>query len=262
MKCPALKESVLISLIIILPLVDTSQGDPRSEIIKLACSQKLQNNESMYIPNFEQTMEKISSQIKSTKSGTASTGSGPDSSYGLAECYDDLSMKDCMLCYAQAQTALHMCLPSNGGRVFLDGCFMRTQNYNFYQEYEGVDYTVICGNTKRSRVFRDSVRQAISDVVRDAPRSRDYFARKQEISYAVANDSAYVLADCWNTLNESSCTECLESAFPSILKCFPSSEGRALHTGCFLRYSNTNFLNPEPTEIDNGGNSAALYQNE
>nr|GME02470.1 cysteine-rich receptor-like protein kinase 2 [Ipomoea batatas] len=30
-------------------------------------------------------------------------------------------------------------------------------------------------------------------------------------------------------------------------ECFPWSEGRALYTGCFMRYSHTNFLNPIPT---------------
>ncbi|KAK9052733.1 hypothetical protein SSX86_029363 [Deinandra increscens subsp. villosa] len=252
MKESRLKESLLINLIIIMLLVDASQGDPRSQFIKLTCNRQLMNNISISIPNFVQSMEEISSKMQTFKSGTSSKGSGPDSSYGLAECYDDLSIQDCTSCYSQARTLLPSCFPNNGGQVFLDGCFMRTQNYSFYQEYAGVDDTVICGNTTRSRVFRDSARQAMSDAVRDAPRNRNYFARKQELS-DTPNDSAYVLADCWNTLNESSCTECLESAFASILKCLPLSEGRALHTGCYMRYSDTNFLNPEPTGSNNGG---------
>ncbi|KAL8267076.1 hypothetical protein R6Q59_004420 [Mikania micrantha] len=248
----AVRWSVLIRLIVILLLVDTSQGDPRTHIINVTCNQQLSNNAAIYIPNFVQLMANVSRQIQTFKSGTSSTGTGPDSSYGLAECYGDLSTEDCILCYAEARTILPSCFPNNGGRIFLDGCFMRTQNYSFFEEYAGAEDTVVCGNRKGSRVFRDSVRQAISDAVRDAPRSINYFARKQALSDS-ADDSTYVLADCWNTLDESSCTECLDSAFASILKCFPSSEGRALHTGCFLRYSNTNFLNPEPTGNNNGG---------
>ncbi|KAD1020757.1 hypothetical protein E3N88_43406 [Mikania micrantha] len=254
----AVRWSVLIRLIVILLLVDTSQGDPRTHIINVTCNQQLSNNAAIYIPNFVQLMANVSRQIQTFKSGTSSTGTGPDSSYGLAECYGDLSTEDCILCYAEARTILPSCFPNNGGRIFLDGCFMRTQNYSFFEEYAGAEDTVVCGNRKGSRVFRDSVRQAISDAVRDAPRSINYFARKQALSDS-ADDSTYVLADCWNTLDESSCTECLDSAFASILKCFPSSEGRALHTGCFLRYSNTNFLNPEPTGNNNGEKVSRVF---
>ncbi|KAK1438194.1 hypothetical protein QVD17_03999 [Tagetes erecta] len=249
MKGLALNESVLITFIIILLLVDTSQGVPRSQVVNVTCSQQAANNMNIYMPNYVQSMDEVRRGLETSKSKTASTGTGLDRNYAFAECYGDLSIQDCMSCYAAARTVLPSCFPDNGGQIFLDGCFMRTQNYSFYQEYEGANDKVICGNKIGSGVFRDSIRQAISDAVRDAPRSRDYFARKVEESEP-AEDSAYVLADCWNTLNESSCTECLESAFASILKCFPSSDGRALHTGCFLRYSNTNFLNPEPTQSD------------
>ncbi|KAI7742004.1 hypothetical protein M8C21_024071, partial [Ambrosia artemisiifolia] len=51
---------------------------------------------------------------------------------------------------------------------------------------------------------------------------------------------------CWNTLSPSSCRACLENASVSITKCLPWSEGRVLNTGCFMRYSDTNFLNPVP----------------
>ncbi|KAI3782590.1 hypothetical protein L2E82_12641 [Cichorium intybus] len=196
-------------------------------------------------------MEFIGVQIRSSKTGTTGTGIGPDSNYGLAECYGDLSAEDCILCYAESRTVLPSCFPNTGGQIFLDGCFMRTENYSFYEEYAGPDDTVICGNRTRYGVSLDSARQAISDAARDAPRNRDYFARKEALS-GTANESTYVLADCWGTLNESSCAKCLERASASILQCLPWSEGRALHTGCFMRYSNTNFLNAEPTGGDNG----------
>ncbi|KAI3728326.1 hypothetical protein L6452_16960 [Arctium lappa] len=72
----------------------------------------------------------------------------------------------------------------------------------------------------------------------DTPRNSDYFAQELAVS-GTADESAYMLADCWNTLDENSCTECLESAFASILQCLPSSEGRVLYTGCFMRIAGT-----------------------
>ena len=156
----------------------------------------------------------------------------------------------------EARARILSCNPAIGAQIFLDGCFLRKQKYNFFQEYKGSNDTVICGNKTSSSVFKDSVRQAISDVVRVAPRNRRYFARDVILS-DTANESVYVLADCWDNLKESSCTECLNSAFESMVKCFPWSEGRALHTGCIIRYSNTNFLNPKPDSGNNGGNSYA-----
>nr|GEV79318.1 zinc finger, CCHC-type [Tanacetum cinerariifolium] len=96
--------------------------------------------------------------------GTASTGTGPDSKHGLAECYGDFSTEDCILCYADAHAVLLGCFPYNG-QVFLDGCFMRIENYNFYDEYAGKDDTLVCGNETRSGVFWNSVRQAVANAM-------------------------------------------------------------------------------------------------
>ncbi|XP_024995120.1 cysteine-rich receptor-like protein kinase 2 [Cynara cardunculus var. scolymus] len=255
-----MKKSSQISIylfILLLLIPSKSQGDPRSHIINLACYHQLINNQTISIPNFLDTMTKVGTQLRSSHSGTSVTGTSPDSIYGLAECYGDLSAEDCVLCYAEARTVLPTCFPANGGRIFLDGCFMRIQNYSFYEEYVGSDDRVYCGDTMMGGGFQDSVRNAVSNAVMDAPRNSDYFAQELAVS-GTANESAFVLADCWNTLNEDSCTECLERASASILQCLPYSEGRALYTGCFLRYSNTNFLNPEPSQGNNGGKTMAI----
>lgn len=239
---------VFIGLAVILLVVDRSQGDPRSQIIGLTCHRQLENNDTTFIPKFVESVEKIVTQIPTSHGGTAVT----DGTYVLVECFGDLSTDDCYACNTKARANLPTCFPIKGAEIFLDGCFMRTQDYNFFQEYRGFNDTAICGNIKSSRVFEDSVREAISDVVRVAPKKRHYFARDVKLS-DTANESIYVLADCWDTLNESSCTKCLNSAFESMMKCFPWSEGRALHTGCFIRYSNTEFLNPELTRGKNVG---------
>ncbi|CAH1439624.1 unnamed protein product [Lactuca virosa] len=244
-------------MIILLLVVDRSEGDPRSQVLNLTCSQQRATSAN-FIPNFVRVMEEISTRIQTSHRATAVMGTGPDLIYALAECYGDLSADDCMICYAAARTAIPVCLPGVGSQVFLDGCFIRTQNYNFFEENAGSNDTVICGNTTRYGVSLDSARQAISDAARDAPTNRDYFARKVALaSVGTVNESTYVLADCWGTLNESSCKECLERASSSIFRCLPWSEGRALHTGCFMRYSNTNFLNADPTRgnTNNGGNA-------
>ncbi|PHT36406.1 hypothetical protein CQW23_24106 [Capsicum baccatum] len=42
----------------------------------------------------------------------------------------------------------------NGGRIYLDGCFMRKENYTFYDQYLGPEDRHVCGNrTTKSTLF-------------------------------------------------------------------------------------------------------------
>ncbi|KAI3816786.1 hypothetical protein L1987_16491 [Smallanthus sonchifolius] len=240
--------SVLVNIIIVLLMIDRLEGAPRNQIIKIICNNQTENNATQFSSNFIKTAEKIGNQIQSSFFATASTGTAPDANYGLAQCYGDLSTTDCILCYDSAHYATSRCFPYTGATVYHEGCFMRFQNYSFYEEYVGHSDTSICGNTTRKNsVFQDLAREGVSAAVRDALTNDDYFAREVMIS-GTANESAYVLANCWGTLTANSCRICLEAASVSILKCLPWSEGRALMTGCFMRYSDTDFLNPEPSQ--------------
>ncbi|KAK3041831.1 hypothetical protein RJ639_000347 [Escallonia herrerae] len=238
--------SPLFILTTTLLLLDGSMGEPRAQTIQTMCGNQLEHNSTIYVPNFVATMENISEQIRTSGFGVAVTGSGPDTNYGLAQCYGDLSLLDCVLCYAEARTVLPQCFPYNGGRIYLEGCFMRAENYSFFEEYTGPGDTALCGNTTRKNsTFQETARQAVLQAVSNAPNNNNYARNKVAVS-GTRSESVYVLANCWRTLNASACNGCLENASSSILGCLPWSEGRALNTGCFMRYSDTNFLNPEP----------------
>ncbi|ERN02726.1 cysteine-rich receptor-like protein kinase 2 [Amborella trichopoda] len=232
----------LLVLLLVLQFLYTGHGDSRSHSIRLICGLKPEHNASLYVPNFVSTMEKISDQIRVNRSnfGLAITGSGPDTSFAMAQCYGDLTPNDCILCYAEARTLLPQCFPVNGGRIFLDGCFMRGENYSFFGEFSGPNDTHICGNlSKPGSEFRSAAQRVVQRVVLEAPGNMG-FGRGSE---GVNNASVYVLGNCWRTLNESACRACLGSAARAVLGCLPMSEGRALYTGCFLRYSDFDFLN-------------------
>uniref|UniRef100_A0A7N0TEN5 Cysteine-rich receptor-like protein kinase 2 n=1 Tax=Kalanchoe fedtschenkoi TaxID=63787 RepID=A0A7N0TEN5_KALFE len=239
---------VLILVFLILSLAGSAWCDPRAQIIEIQCGRQREHNSTLFVPNFVSTMEAISDQMRVSGFGKAVTGAGPDGNYGLAQCYGDLSLLDCVLCYAQARTVLPKCFPNNSGRVFLDGCFMRSANYSFFEEYEGDENDKeVCGNVTRkagSR-FRSTAETAIAQAVSDARHRRGY-ARTELPVPGSANASVYVLTDCWRSLNASSCSACLSSAAKSVRRCLPKSEGRALFTGCFIRYSDVDFLNDEP----------------
>lgn len=254
--------SVLMNIIVVLLIVDRSEGVPRNQIVQQSCNNETENNPIEFSSNFIQTMERIGAQMQTSLNGTASAGTAPNRNYGLLQCYGDLSTTDCILCYDTAHYVVSRCFPSTGARVYFDGCFIRFQNYSFYEEYSGTNDTAICGNTTtRNNVFQDSVARAVSNAARDASTNGGFFAREQVTVSGTVNESAYVLANCWSTLNASSCRTCLEAASVSILKCLPWSEGRALNTGCFMRYSDTDFLNPMAVRRRNRGNNELFFPN-
>lgn len=233
-------------------------GDPRAQTVQVMCGRQLEHNSTIFVPNFVATMENISEQMRASGFGVAVSGSGPDINYGLAQCYGDLSLLDCVLCYAEARTILPQCYPYNGGRIFLDGCFMRAENYSFYEQYMGPGDKAVCGNTTRKNsTFTESTRQAVSQAVTSASNNQGYAG--VQFTVPGTNESAYVLANCWKTLNASSCRACLENASASIMECLPSSEGRALNTGCFMRYSDTDFLNKDPGNGSSRGKTKKLH---
>ncbi|KAI5436852.1 variant 3, Cell division control protein 2 [Lathyrus oleraceus] len=234
-------------------LSQTVMAESRAKTVLVTCGSQLEHNTTIFVPNFVATMEKISEQMRSTGFGKAVTGTGLDTNYGLAQCYGDLSLLDCVLCYAEARTVLPQCFPYNSGRIYLDGCFMRSENYSFFNEYKGPGDRAVCGNTtKKNSDFQAAAKQAVLTAVQDAVKNKGY-ARGRVVVSEAANESAYVLADCWRNLNSQSCKACLEHASSSILGCLPSSEGRALNTGCFMRYSDIDFLNKEVENTSSRG---------
>ncbi|KAI3696492.1 hypothetical protein L1987_79510 [Smallanthus sonchifolius] len=223
MEKSAHKASILTALIIIFQMLATADGDARSQIIQMTCDQQREHNQTLFIPNFVGMMGRLGAIMRNSSDGTAVVGTGPDGNYGLAQCYGDLSTQDCILCYAEARTVLPSCFPNNGDRIYLDGCFMRVQNYSFYQEYTGPNDTFVCTNTARKNSqFQDTVKQAVLSAVTDASRSSEYFGRVQML-VANGNESVYLLAECWRTLSASSCRACLDNASMSISKSTSSS---------------------------------------
>lgn len=81
--------------------------------------------------------------------------------------------------------------------------------------------------------FRDVATKVVKDVVAMAPVHSGY-AEGRRKAYGL---SVYGMANCWNTLDEKSCSDCLSNASTAVLDCLPSIEARSLSVGCYFRYS-------------------------
>ncbi|XP_050384230.1 cysteine-rich receptor-like protein kinase 42 [Argentina anserina] len=193
-------------------------------------------------------MESLSELITKHHWGTHFVNSTPPM-YGLAQCFDDLSHTDCLLCYAASRTEIPRCLPSLSARIFLDGCFLRYDSYSFYSEGSdpAVDSVVCAGEeAAEAAVFKENVKEVVERVKRSA-------AENGEFGVAEVGGEVYALGQCWKTVGGDGCRECLEKGGEALRGCGVKTEGRALNAGCYLRYSTHKFYNDQgETEHEHG----------
>ncbi|KAG6426416.1 hypothetical protein SASPL_110639 [Salvia splendens] len=204
------EEAILTAIVVVSAMLypDAALASPRSETVKMMCGKQAEHNATLYVPNFVATMETMSAQMRSPGFGQAITGFGPDANYGLAQCLGDLSLLDCVLCYAEA--------PAPSCR----SAFPPTA--------------------------AGSSSTAASCAPRTTPSSASTPAQETAHSAATPRGGIVIPLQCWRTIDAGACRACLENASDSVLRCLPSSDGRALNTGCFLRYSDGDFMNPVP----------------
>ncbi|CAN8273006.1 unnamed protein product [Cochlearia groenlandica] len=239
----------------------SSGSDPRLAVSGLFCGgRNTSSSDPIYIPTFVEEMQSLSLKLTTRRFATQFKNSTPSSStsnkttsiFALVQCHEDLSLSDCQLCYAIARTRLPRCLPSSSARIFLDGCFLRYEAYEFYDE----------------SVSATSDNYSCSDEENDAVSDPGFGTRVSETAarYAVGNggfgiareSGVHALAQCWESLGKESCRVCLEKAVREVKRCVSKREGRAMNSGCYLRYSDHKFYNNHHHGIHNKGVIVAI----
>lgn len=231
-------------------------ADPRTSEAGLLCGVRIPPDPN-YIPLFVKEMEVISQRVTANGWGYNSVNETHNNTrisiYALAHCYQDLPLQDCLGCYAFSRTRLPRCLPAVSARIYLDGCFLRYDSYDFFNE--SVDpfkdsfncsSSVGAANEEELPTFKQNVFELVDNVTA---------AALIEGNYAIKGlNGVYGLAQCWRTLSKDGCRECLAKANREVKGCLPSKEGRALNAGCYLRYSTEKFYD------DTNGTSTATSE--
>ena len=225
-------------------LISCSFSDPRISNAGLFCGNSPQANGTNFVPVFTTLMQGLLDLINTSHFASYSVSSTPPM-YALTQCHQDLSQTDCLQCYATSRTRVPRCLPSLSARIFLDGCFLRYDNYSFFQEpvsssldnYNCSSNNVTFGedNNRRVILFGRNVDYAVGNVTRIALRNGGFGT--------VEVDGVYALAQCWKSVLNEGCRECLQKAEKAVRGCVPKEEGRGMNAGCYLRYSTTKFYN-------------------
>ncbi|MCL7043866.1 hypothetical protein MKW94_026378 [Papaver nudicaule] len=233
--------------------ISISYSDPRIQDAYVNCSSTKYppTSTNTLIKTFTSVMDELLEQV--TDKNWGSYHSPPI--YALANCMEDLSNSECLLCFATCETKLPGCIPSVSGRVYLDGCFFRFDNYSFFGEAVDKRHDkVVCGKPFPSKAnegfskleFTQRVNEVTHKVTRIAIENKGFGVS----DIRCGNATVYSMAQCWKPLSSRSCRECLDEAAQGIRKCAPSIEGRSLNAGCYLRYSTTKFYSTHPNKMN------------
>lgn len=140
--------------------------------------------------------------------------------------------------------------------MLFDGCYIRYDEYSFFNESLSNQDTTVCGNNEtRSNVYEDNVLELVRNLSVLAPKNDGFSVGFVERK----NVTVYGLAQCWKFVTGSNCRRCLEDAVTRIgSSCRKKEDGRALNSGCYLRYSPHKFYNNSSTNDLVDGNHGEL----
>ncbi|KAL5983132.1 hypothetical protein ACLOJK_017213 [Asimina triloba] len=225
-------------------------SDPQAKFLDRGCSQYNATNRAVFFNNLNASFAYIRSQLSSTtRFVTTVSAHVSDPVYALFQCRDYLSAPDCLACFSIAASQIRNCSAANGARIIYDGCFLRYESNNFYDQTTQQGRKGFCGNqTVKAVGFNRTADKLLLDLVAATPRMEGYFgaARREGAGGAVV----YGMAQCVHRVDMAGCQECLRVAYGNIQQCPPDGDGRAMDVGCFMRYSSRAFFNAtEMTDI-------------
>ncbi|KAL1808260.1 hypothetical protein ACET3Z_025250 [Daucus carota] len=243
-----MKPSFSILLILLCCLASPSLCDPRATEAALICSNSTaaQSDRQVFVSNFLASLDTITPLVSSQRFGLVVSGRGNATVFTFGECMKDLSKKDCDLCFAQCKTQILRCLPFQrlvrGGRLFYDGCYLRYDDYMFFNEsVSRVDRTV-CGKDEfvgDQSLFRSNVVELVRNLSFQGAKNDGFYAG----DVRRGNLSVFGLAQCWEFVKRRDCQRCLADSVSRIGACLPKDQGRVLNSGCYMRYSTQRFYN-------------------
>ncbi|KAL8211249.1 hypothetical protein R6Q57_005686 [Mikania cordata] len=235
---------MMVVLISMAEPVASQSSDRNSTLMRYYCSLYYVRNPGYFLSNLNTTLTSLQRQLTNgSRYALARSLLNGESVWGLASCRDYVSTANCVACFDYAVAQIRVCGLGTGAHAFYNDCDVRYENNNFYSDANIRAGVVICGNTTSPQAsnFRRTVEGLMSDLRGAAPRTSNYYAASTR-RITNGNGTIYVIAQCNLNLSQSVCQDCLDSRYSSLDACLPSTTGRAIDNGCFMRYSNTPFF--------------------
>ncbi|XP_054796499.1 cysteine-rich receptor-like protein kinase 2 isoform X3 [Prosopis cineraria] len=228
--------------------LDGVVSDPQLSYVKSGCSSYNVSDVTIFNENLNTTMRSLRAQIsnQSKHSATAQAVKGNNPAYGVFQCRNYLSIKDCLACFdiAAVQIYNNCSVAATGARLIYEGCFLRYESSFFYDQSVDGGNHLMCGNrvVKNSTELASTVQQVLKNLELATPRIPGYFAATITQVPNSNGSNIYAFAQCLETLTQSGCQDCLESGLRNFQICLPNSNAKIFYAGCFMRYSTTAFF--------------------
>eukprot|EP00253_Pinus_taeda_P008027 PITA_08027 len=225
----------------IMALVGLAANDSQFPFVGKYCSPQ-QTNSTAFYANREAVLASLGRNLSADGFATLMQNKAgkTDPVYCLAVCQKYLSASDCSECYTDSVYQFKTnCNQSIGGLVHLDGCFLRCENTKFYKQAVNNWTSFYCDsiNDRNTQIFNQRTLALLTQLKTNASANNSYAAGSIDAGYV------YGLAQCWPSLTNASCQDCLTEAQKQIVSnCLPRRGGRGLEAGCFLRYSTRSFF--------------------
>ncbi|KAJ8752222.1 hypothetical protein K2173_003830 [Erythroxylum novogranatense] len=222
-------------------------SDPGIYMLDMGCSNYNVSSLSTFANNLNATFGQLRSQLLNNSTfATHQQIIGSDPVYGMVQCRDYMSTADCVACFSAASVRIRNCSSANGGRVVYDGCFLRYERSDFYGETTRDANREYCGNQTTSitppTAFQATVAELLQELEIATPRIKGFFGASKGQVVGSNNASVHGIAQCVETIDTLGCQACLQVAYRNIQRCPPNSDGRAVDSGCFMRYADKAFF--------------------
>eukprot|EP00253_Pinus_taeda_P008902 PITA_08902 len=211
---------------------------------------------STFSSNLNRVMGNLVKNTLQTGFNTSSYGQSPNRIYGLLQCTGNISKQDCSICSQQANdSVLQLCANDVGGRVWMDNCFVRYENFNFISQVEAdgpLLENVNDINTGSLKSFRATALNLLTNLSYKAYKSANKGFAEGSAAYSSIG-TVYGLVQCWRDLSITDCKSCLQTAINGVYDCCSMKQGaQALFGSCTARYEIYPFF-----DGSTGGSSAS-----
>ncbi|KAL4388581.1 hypothetical protein GQ457_09G009300 [Hibiscus cannabinus] len=230
--------ALLIIFLLITFSIRSCRAGNQLELVSRSCETATVTSKDDYLKNYALILQHMEPEMFRNKFALHEAGKPPEKLHVLSQCTSELSSVECAHCFARISKILQACFPTTGGRVYLNGCFIRANNYSFYKEVTSDADCKKCGvDVETSHDFKLVFKKMMPKMVHKAPNNEGFVLFKESSN----GTTVYGMAQCWKILNKNMCSSCLSNAVDLVYRCLPAKEGRALKAGCYLRYSTSDF---------------------
>jgi len=210
---------------------------------------------SEFESNLNTVLNNLVRDTSQTGFNTSEHGQSPNRIYGLLQCRGDATAHQCYNCSQRASTTIRQnqsCGNAVGGKIWMDGCFLRYENFTFIGQWSTVKrYFHILTTVSNPEVFNGAVSKLLSKLSAEAASGSGYASGTTTDSLS---RKIYGLVQCWKDISSDDCTRCLSTTTNKILASFSGTQGvQGLRGSCIVRYEIYPFFNssafpPSPAE--------------